>query len=243
MKKLLLIATILISVALNAQDTSKNTQVIQPINVIIDSFFVKTEYPSPPPHFFDPIDYWHPQILFDPDFFNDFIFPVFVLESLYNKKGAKRDIKANKMQVLFSSGPVGPALEFKSKEDKAFQKKYHVEFYTQGCSHFGEKEDEKGYNQTIFAFLDEKYGQEWRFEMRNDAIGFDIPDSLFRKKAEEVLTLLPKIKLKEYVDGLPLKKPTISMTVILGIGVPMLFLSFGTLFFIRRRKQSNKTIE
>ena len=102
-------------------------------------------------------------------------FPTFVFNSPYNKEGAKAAIKAGKPFILFPGGP-GGIPDFKSQKDKEFQKKYHVKFFSQGCTHLGENENEAGYNQVIFEYLDQKYGDEWRLELPNDAIGFEAPE-------------------------------------------------------------------
>lgn len=68
--------------------------------------------------------------------------------------------------------------DFNSELDKTFQNKYHVTFLSQGCVRWGENENEAAYNQVIFKYLDKKYGKAWRYELRDDAIGFDAPESI-----------------------------------------------------------------
>lgn len=97
------------------------------------------------------------------------------LISDYNKKGAFLAIKKNNIKILFSGG-FGGMPNFKNKSDIQFQKKYKVEFFSQGCVRYGENEDEEGYNKIIFEYLDKKYGTKWRKEIRNDAIGFIRPN-------------------------------------------------------------------
>lgn len=230
MKKLLLVASVLSSAFLYSQDSiariDSNLIKINPFPVEIGGGY------TPLPIFYPPYD----------------IIPIWTLptsfvwaltESNYNKKGAKRDIKADKMKILFPSDSI--KMKFDGFKDKSFQKKYLVEFYKQQKEHNTFEENEKVYNQTIFAFLDEKYGQDWRFEMRNDAIGFEIPDSLFRKKAEEIMASLPEINLENHIKGLPIKKPSVSpiMTMI-GIAVPAILLFLAAIFFIFRRKKKSK---
>lgn len=229
MKKLLLITLLINSVSGLTQDT-----IIENVPAIKE--FEKVEVP--PVVALDSVFRWgwgmEPTPYID---LTNFIWTVTLVESLYNKKGATRDIKANKMKVLF---PVKDDLELNSTQDKAFQKKYQLEFFRQQRERITHLESQKAYNQTIFAFLDEKYGQEWRFEMRNDAIGFEIPDSLFRKKADEIMTLLPEINMNDYVKRLPLKKPLFSSPLIPALCIPAILLSLVTIFFIFRRKKKSK---
>lgn len=97
-----------------------------------------------------------------------------ILKSHYSINGAKEDIANDKMRILFPGGFVGMPT-FTNQKDKAFQRKYKVEFFSQGCVKYGEDEDEKGYNLTIFTYLDIKYGTKWRNEIRSDAIGLIKP--------------------------------------------------------------------
>ncbi len=231
MKKLLLIAFIPSSVFLYSQDSiariDSNLLKLNPFPVEIRDGY--TPLPIIYPPYYDIMPIWTLPTGF-----------VWVLtESNYNKKGAKRDIKADKMKILFPGVAIESAMELNSLKDKDLQKKYQVEFFRQAFEHITYLEDEKAYNQTIFAFLDEKYGQDWRFEMRSDAIGFEIPDSLFRKKAEEVMTALPEINLKDHIKGLPIKKPT-SLPLMIGIVVPVTLVSVVAIFFIFRRKNKSK---
>jgi len=96
------------------------------------------------------------------------------LESEYNIEGAKKAIRSNKMKILFPGGWAGVP-DFDNGKDLEFQKKYNVDFLSQGCVRFGENEDEEGYNLVIFEYLDDEFGLEWRNEMRTDAIGFIPP--------------------------------------------------------------------
>lgn len=97
--------------------------------------------------------------------------------SHYNEKGAETDIKEGDPRILFPGG-FGGMPDFSSEVDREFQKKYRVEFFSQGCLRSGEYEDEEGYNQVIFDYLDKKYGKAWRYELRDNAIGFKAPVSI-----------------------------------------------------------------
>ncbi|AUC15797.1 hypothetical protein BTO06_11840 [Tenacibaculum sp. SZ-18] len=91
-------------------------------------------------------------------------------KSDFNIEGAKKAIKKEKIRILFPGG-FGGMPDFDNEKDIAFQKKYSVEFFSQGCIRMGEDENEEEYNQTIFAYLDKKYGKKWRNEIRDGAIG------------------------------------------------------------------------
>ena len=101
------------------------------------------------------------------DFITNFKYEVI---SDFNKEGAKNDIIKNKIRILFSGG-FGGMPTFNSDNDLEFQKKYSVKFLSQGCIRMGKYENEKEYNSAIFAYLDKKFGQNWRYEIRDDAIG------------------------------------------------------------------------
>ena len=96
----------------------------------------------------------------------------FEFTSQFNKEGAALDLDNNNLRILFPGG-FGGMPDFDNEEDISFQKKYSVKFHSQGCIRF-EGENEKEYNLTIFAYLDDKYGEVWREEIRDDAIGFSI---------------------------------------------------------------------
>jgi len=97
-----------------------------------------------------------------------------VFESPYTLEGAKNDIKIGKPRILFEGG-FGGMPDFSSKADKIFQKKYNVKFYSQGCIRMP-NDDQEGYNKVIFAYLDKKYGEGWRYELQPGAIGFEEPE-------------------------------------------------------------------
>lgn len=100
-----------------------------------------------------------------------FVIPVF--ESPYTPKGAKKDIKSGKPVILFHGG-LGGMPDFSSEADKNFQRKYGVEFFCQGCSRMP-NDDQEGYNQVIFDYLDRMFGKEWRYELPDGAVAFAKP--------------------------------------------------------------------
>lgn len=81
----------------------------------------------------------------------------------YNIESAKRDIKENKLLLLFN----GTISDFpKSKEDEAFEKKYNIAYVNffdtpqwTDCMRL--------YNREIGRFLDEKFGKSWRKEVKH----------------------------------------------------------------------------
>lgn len=91
--------------------------------------------------------------------------------SNFNTEGAIKDIKKKNIRILFLGG-FGRIPVFNNKKDVSFQKKYSVKFFSQGCIRMGNNENEEAYNQTIFKYLDKKFGKHWRNEIRKDPIGF-----------------------------------------------------------------------
>ncbi|CAL2103847.1 conserved exported protein of unknown function [Tenacibaculum sp. 190130A14a] len=91
-------------------------------------------------------------------------------ESHFNSKGAKKDIANDNIKILFAGGLMGIP-DFNNEKDTFFQKKYSVKFYSQGCLRNGKNENEEAYNQTIFLYLDKRYGKVWRNEIRENVIG------------------------------------------------------------------------
>ena len=169
--------------------------------------------------------------------FSALTFPLWIVESRYNKKGAKNDIKTKKIQVLFASVSKDSTHNFKSEKDKQFQEKYQVQFYAQAPGHNAEKEDEKGYNQVVFDYLDEKYGTDWRFEIRRDAIGFEIADSLIQEKVNELEASIPHLSFshfaKEWRNNE--KNPVVFKALMFGVPAVLLCL-IGAFWIIRRKK-------
>lgn len=88
----------------------------------------------------------------------------------FNLEGAKKDIHKENIRILFPGG-FGGMPNFDNEKDIEFQNKYSIKFFSQGCIRMGEDENEEEYNQTIFNYLDKKYGKEWRIKIRNGAIG------------------------------------------------------------------------
>jgi|GEM_PF-1355810 len=86
----------------------------------------------------------------------------------FTPESAQKDIKANNVRILLPGGIVAPAPS--TKADEAFETKYRIQYYSQGCIH-QEGEDEAGYNRVVFEHLDRIHGKSWRQEVRKDAVG------------------------------------------------------------------------
>ena len=87
----------------------------------------------------------------------------------YNKQKALTDIRKGSIKIILPGGIVAAA---KLLGDEAFEKKYGINFFSQGCVRFP-KDNEAAYNEEVFKYLDQKFGKEWRDEIRKDAIGFN----------------------------------------------------------------------
>lgn len=84
-----------------------------------------------------------------------------------NKQGATADLKKGVVNLFLPGGIVG-APEYSS--DKSFEKSYQLKFIFLGCVRM-EGDNFAEYNQTVFEYLDKKYGKKWRAQIRKDVIG------------------------------------------------------------------------
>ncbi len=89
-----------------------------------------------------------------------------VAECEINKDIAQRDIDKNKPRLLLSGG-IAPVIYL--DQDK-FEKKYGVKYFDYGCV-IPSYECIEQYNKEIFRYLDNKFGNSWRREVRKDVIG------------------------------------------------------------------------
>ena len=128
------------------------------------------------------------------------------LESSYTPKSARKDLRKGNPVILFRGGLDGMP-DFSSETDKAFQRKYGVNFYSQGCLRLPD-DDQEGYNRVIFDYLDEKYGEGWRYELREGAVGFESPEKpiISDCKTTDYLNSPLAIQLAN-PDGMSLKSP------------------------------------
>lgn len=83
-----------------------------------------------------------------------------------NQEIAEIDIKFNKPRLLIIGG-IAPVIY---KNQEKFQKKYKIEYFDFGCVS-PDEECIKLYNKFIFKYLDTKFGQKWRKEVRKDVVG------------------------------------------------------------------------
>ena len=81
---------------------------------------------------------------------------------------AREDIKSGKVQFLLSGG-IAPVIY---KSDKKITRKYGVSFYEYGCEAIS-NESLRRYNEVVAEYLDHRYGEKWRKEVRNDIIGLN----------------------------------------------------------------------
>ncbi len=145
----------------------------------------------------------------------------YVYKSKYSKEGALTAIKEGKLQILFSGG-FGGMPDFENQRDILFQQKYKVDFYSQGCVRYGLDDDEEGYNSVILDYLDSKYGKDWRYEIRNGAIGFDPPNLQVVSETAELKNFGlilhdPKSKTKTTVKKYKNTSSPISIFLVCGI--------------------------
>ena len=83
-----------------------------------------------------------------------------------NRQKALEDINQGEINILLSGG-IAPVIY---KGDKKFTKKYQVNFIEYGCEAISERSLIE-YNQTVFEYLDKKFGEKWRKEIRDDVSG------------------------------------------------------------------------
>lgn len=82
------------------------------------------------------------------------------------RDSAVKNISEGRIRLLLQSGEA-PVVYL---EDRAFENKYKVIYHDYGC--IGEPRTcMLQYNRTIFAYLDQKFGRQWRREVRKDVIG------------------------------------------------------------------------
>jgi hypothetical protein len=160
-------------------------------------------------------------------------------ESPYTLKGAKKDIKSGKPVILFHGG-FGGMPDFSSEADKNFQRKYGVEFFCQGCSRMP-NDDQEGYNQVIFAYLDKKYGEGWRYELSEGAVGFEEPEkrmiSQCKSTAELTSPLAMQLANPKGIDSQSINPETetsIWWYILPTSGFALLL----SLYFIKKKKDS-----
>ena len=88
-------------------------------------------------------------------------------DCLVNGEIAKKDIENNQPRLLLIGG-ITPSIK---SGQAAFEKKYKVTYSDFGCLQ-DPFECVNQYNQTVFTYLDDKFGNNWRKLVRDDVIGF-----------------------------------------------------------------------
>lgn len=83
-----------------------------------------------------------------------------------NKGKASKDILNKNIKLLLFGG-LRPK-HFTGQED--FEQKYHVTYWSFGCV-LPNRINVLAYNTEIFKYLDKKYGNAWRKEVRPDVVG------------------------------------------------------------------------
>lgn len=83
-----------------------------------------------------------------------------------NQEIAEIDIKFNKPRLLI----IGGIASVIYKNQEKFERKYKIEYFDFGCVS-PDEECIKQYNKCIFKYLDTKFGQKWRDEVRKDVVG------------------------------------------------------------------------
>jgi hypothetical protein len=172
-----------------------------------------------------------------PSFSNAILKPVIfntaVFKSYFTPEGARKDIRKGEPRILFPGGFGSPDLD--SKADKAFEQKYGVTFYSQGCIRM-EDDDETGYNEVVFAYLDKKFGEEWRNELRHDAIGFEAPKTSHSGTAVKLASPLSMQLAKTEQPAPDISTPDGETSVWWYVLPTSGFALLLSLYFIKRRK-------
>ena len=83
-----------------------------------------------------------------------------------NKQVAETDLKNGRPKLILIGG-IAPVIDF---GDDKFANKYGISFYDYGCTP-PPIECVYQYNNVIFEYLDNKFGENWREEVREDVIG------------------------------------------------------------------------
>lgn len=82
---------------------------------------------------------------------------------------AQRDLKEGKAN-LFIIGGVSPIYY---RGQKVFKRKYGIDYYDFGCVADYSYQEIREYNDALFLWLDENYGEKWQKDVRKDVVGFE----------------------------------------------------------------------
>lgn len=89
-----------------------------------------------------------------------------IVRFVYNKNVALADIIGETIFLLLPCGIDGTKI---NPIDTLFEHIYNLKYISRGCTR-SSNDNETEYNQTIFNYLDKKYGKAWRREVRQDII-------------------------------------------------------------------------
>lgn len=82
---------------------------------------------------------------------------------------AQRDLKEGNA-TLYIIGGVSPVYY---RGQKKFKRKYGIDYYDFGCVADYSYQEIREYNDALFLWLDENYGEKWQRDVRKDVVGFD----------------------------------------------------------------------
>ena len=87
----------------------------------------------------------------------------------FNVDQAFKDIKEHKAHLLLY-GSIAPST---GPADKEFRRKFGVAYIIFGDDETTREECKKIYNRVVFDYLDKKFGDTWRREVRKDVVGLE----------------------------------------------------------------------
>jgi len=87
----------------------------------------------------------------------------------FNVDKALKDIKGHEAKLLLY-GSIAPSI---AQSDKEFKKKFGVTYVIFGDDEITREECKKVYNRVVFNYLDKKFGDKWRKEVRQDVVGLN----------------------------------------------------------------------
>ena len=113
------------------------------------------------------LDFSELDTIFNSDQLNQLTELLILSECIVNGELAKVNISDNKIELMLAGG-IAPTLILGQEK---IENKYNFKYYEYGCTS-PPNECLIQYNYEMFKYLDNKYGNSWRDEVRNDVIGF-----------------------------------------------------------------------